>query len=171
LLNASLVCFIIFVVLRLCNIYGDPSEWSLQKDAVYTLLSIINVTKYPPSLQYVLITIGPALAFLALSERPLTKLTKMIAVFGRVPFFYYVVHIYLIHLFAIVAALLSGYRVGDMILSDSVLRTPGLKNYGFGLVVTYLVWIGLVILLYPVCKWYDQYKRTHISSKAWLGYM
>lgn len=168
---AGTSCITIFLLLRIFNFYGDSSLWSIQKNAVYTLLSILNVTKYPPSLLYVLITIGPALIFLSLSEKPLTKLSEIIAVYGRVPFFYYVLHLYLIHLFATAAAFFSGYKLGDMVLSDSIFRTPELKSYGFNLFVTYLVWIGLVIMLYPLCKWYDQYKRAQLSTKGWLSYV
>lgn len=160
-----------FVWLRSFNFYGDPSLWSIQKNTIFTLLSILNVTKYPPSLLYILITIGPALIFLSLSEKPLTNVAKIITVYGRVPFFYYILHIYLIHLTATAAAFFSGYRLSDMILSDSIFRTPALKGYGFNLLVTYLVWIGLIVLLYPLCKWYDQYKRTNLSSKRWLSYV
>lgn len=168
---AGVSCLIVFLVLRCFNLYGDPSKWSIQKDAVFTLLSILNVTKYPPSLLYLLFTAGPALIFLSLSEQPLAGLSKKIALYGRVPFFYYVVHIYLIHLFATIAALLSGHPLDDMILSDSVNRSAALKNYGFGLFATYLVWIALVVLLYPLCKWYDRYKKMHLPSKRWLSYV
>jgi uncharacterized membrane protein len=171
LLNLGFTCMAVFVSLRIFNFYGDALSWSIQKNAIFTLLSILNVTKYPPSLLYVLITIGPALIFLALSEKPLTRVSKIITVYGRVPFFYYVLHIYLIHLFATAAAFFSGYRLSDMILSDSIFRTPALKGYGFSLSITYLVWVALVVLLYPFCKWYDQYKRTNLSSKAWLSYV
>lgn len=167
----GIACITAFVSLRVFNFYGDPSLWSVQQNAIFTLLSILNVTKYPPSLLYVLITIGPALIFLSLSEKLLTNVSKIITVYGRVPFFYYILHIYLIHLFASVAACLSGYRLSDMILSDSISRTPALKGYGFNLLITYSIWIGLVLLLHPFCKWYDQYKRTNLSSKAWLSYV
>lgn len=143
----------------------------MQKNAVFTVLSILNVTKYPPSLLYLLVTLGPALIFLSLSEKPLSGVSKIIAVYGRVPFFYYVLHIYLIHLFAMLAAMLSGHPLGDMILSDSVNRSGALKNYGFTLFVTYLVWAALVALLYPFCKWYDQYKKAHLPSRKWLSYV
>lgn len=171
LLVAGIGSITAFFLLRIFNIYGDPSPWSTQRNTVFSFLSILNVTKYPPSLLYVLITLGPALIFLSLSERSLTKVSKIVTVYGRVPFFYYVLHIYLIHVFATAAAFFSGYRLSDMILSDSIFRTPELKNYGFNLLVTYLVWIGLVILLYPFCKWYDQYKRTNLSTKSWLSYL
>ena len=171
LFTAGSACLSVFLILRCFNLYGDPSNWSVQKNAVFTVLSILNVTKYPPSLLYLLVTLGPALIFLSLSEKPLSGVSKIIAVYGRVPFFYYVLHIYLIHLFAMLAAMLSGHPLGDMILSDSVNRSGALKNYGFTLFVTYLVWAALVAFLYPFCKWYDEYKKAHLPSRKWLSYV
>lgn len=161
----------LFCLLRIFNIYGDAALWSTQKNAAFSLLSFLNVTKYPPSLLYSLITLGPAMIFLALAEKPLNSVSKKIIVFGRVPFFYYVVHIFLIHLLALAGAVLSGYTWSDMILSDKVNRVPALKGYGFNLLTVYLVWIGLIIILYPCCKWYERYKRTHQSSRWWLSYL
>ncbi len=160
-----------FLFLRAFNLYGDANHWSTQKSVVLNFLSFLNVTKYPPSLLYILITVGPAMIFLGLSEKPLNVLTRKITVFGRVPFFYYVVHLYLIHLLAVVGAVISGYHWWDMILSTRVSHTPELKGYGFSLVTVYMIWIGLVILLYPCCKWFDRYKRTHQLKKRWLSYV
>ena len=162
---------ILFIILRLGNFYGDPSEWSVQKNTVFSFLSFLNVTKYPPSFLYVLVTLGPALIFLALAEKPLSELTAKITVLGRVPMFYYLAHILLIHLFAVVAAFISGYKLSDMILSTSVQKAPQLKGYGFDLPVVYGVWIALILILYPICKWFDRYKRTHQSDKWWLSYL
>src|SRR5450755_1941358 len=161
----------LFCLFRIFNIYGDAALWSTQKNAAFSLLSFLNVTKYPPSLLYSLITLGPAMIFLALAEKPLNSVSKKIIVFGRVPFFYYVVHIFLIHLLALAGAVLSGYTWSDMILSDKVNRVPALKGYGFNLLTVYLVWIGLIIILYPCCKCYERYKRTHQSSRWWLSYL
>ena len=160
-----------FIVLRVFNIYGDANHWSSQKNNVYSLLSLLNVTKYPPSLLYTLITLGPALILLALTEKPLNSITGKIAVFGRVPFFYYVVHIYLIHLLAMIGAQSLGYNWRDMILNDRVNNVEKLKGYGFNLTTVYLVWFGLVIFLYPLCKWFDRYKRAHQSRHRWLSYL
>jgi len=162
---------VLFFFLRCFNLYGDVAPWSIQKNYVFNLMSLINVTKYPPSLLYILVTIGPALILLDLIEKPLNKLTQKISVYGRVPFFYYVVHIYLIHVFAMIAAKISGYKWSDMILKTKVYRTPELKGYGFNLLTTYLLWIGLVLLLYPMCKWFDTYKRKHQATKYWLTYL
>jgi uncharacterized membrane protein len=161
----------LFLFLRTLNLYGDAAHWTNQKDGLFTLLSYLNVTKYPPSLLYILLTLGPALIFLALANKPLNLLGRKIAVFGRVPFFYYVVHIYLIHLIAMVAAHFSGFTWSAMILSGKVNRVPQLKGFGFNLLTVYLVWILLVIMLYPLCKWYDRYKRSHLPAQKWLSYI
>jgi uncharacterized membrane protein len=161
----------LFIMLRSLNIYGDAAEWSLQKNTVFTLLSFLNVTKYPPSLLYMLITLGPAFIFLALAEKPLNTLTEKIAVFGRVPFFYYVIHIYAIHLLAMMAAYILGYHWWDMVLTTRVNLNPALKNYGFSLATVYVVWLVLVLILFPCCQWFDRYKRTHQATKSWLTYL
>lgn len=168
-LCAGITSIVLFIILRAGNFYGDAAHWSIQKNVVFNFLSLLNVTKYPPSFLYILITLGPALIFLALCEKPLTGFTKKIAVFGRVPFFYYVAHIYLIHLLAMIGALICGYNLSDMILTSRVNSAPELKGYGFNLTTVYFVWMSLVILLYPCCKWFDRYKRTHQS--AWLSYL
>jgi len=171
LLCIGLSLITLFLVLRIFNIYGDAAIWTSQKNIVFSLLSLLNVTKYPPSLLYILITLGPAMIFLSVAEKPLNRVTEKIAVFGRVPFFYYVAHLYLIHLFAIIGAIISGYRWSDMILSTRVNRVPELKGYGFNLLTVYMLWIGLVLLLYPCCKWFDRYKRQHQSTRKWLSYL
>ena len=170
LLALGFIAIELFLFLRTTNIYGDAAQWHNQKNAIFTLLSYLNVTKYPPSLLYILMTLGPAMIFLALADGPLNAFTKRIAVFGRVPFFYYVVHIYLIHLLAVIAAVISGYPWSDMILTTRINLQPGLKGFGFNLLTVYLVWISLILILYPICNWYDQYKRSHLSRQPWLSY-
>ena len=162
---------ILFVLLRINNFYGDAANWSIQKNEVFSLLSFINVTKYPPSLLYVLVTIGPALIALAVLERPLNSVSNKIIVFGRVPFFYYITHRFLIHLFALIASVFSGYHWQDMILNNSVNSTPWLKGYGFNLITVYLVWIALIFILYPFCKRFERFKRTHNNKYWWLSYL
>jgi uncharacterized membrane protein len=171
LLSLGFAAIALFFLLRVSNAYGDAAQWSIQTNAVFSLLSLMNVTKYPPSLLYVLVTLGPALIFLALAERPLTAITEKIAVFGRVPFFYYVLHIYFIHLLAMIFAVASGYHWTDMILTGRVNSAVKLKGYGFDLLSVYVVWAGLIFLLYPCCQWFDRYKRTHQSTKKWLSYL
>lgn len=160
----------LFILLRAINIYGDPHPWSVQKTSVFTMLSFVNVTKYPPSLLYTLMTLGPAMLFLAFAEKPLNRFTEKIIVFGRVPMFFYILHIYLIHTLAMIAAALSGYKWSDMVLTGWVGFNPQLKGYGFSLVFVYALWIIIIIGFYPLCKWYDNYKRTH-RNKWWLSYI
>jgi uncharacterized membrane protein len=160
----------LFIILRYINVYGDRSHWSEQKSPVFTVLSFLNTTKYPPSLLYILMTLGPAMLFLAFAEKPLNWLTEKLVVFGRVPMFYYIVHIYLIHLLAVAAAVISGYKWSDMVLTGWVSMNAQLKGFGYDLWVVYFIWILLIIALYPLCKWYDNYKRAH-RSKWWLSYI
>src|SRR6185369_16510422 len=160
----------LFIILRAGNFYGDPAHWSGQKNFMFDILSFLNVTKYPPSLLYILITLGPALIFLSVSEKPVNKFGARIVIFGRTALFYYMAHILLIHIFAMVAALISGWKLGDMILSTSVNDSLNLKGYGFGLVTVYFVWIGLVIILYPLCSLFYRYKMTNLASHRWLSY-
>jgi len=162
----------LFIFLKVWNIYGDSLHWSVQHNAIYSLLSFLKVTKYPPSLQYVLITLGPALIFLALAEKPLNSFTAKIAVFGRVPMFYYLAHRLLIHLLALPATELCGFKWTDMMmLPTKVNSVTGLQGYGFNLFIVYLVWIALIFMLYPFCKWFDRYKRAHVGKQWWLSYL
>jgi uncharacterized membrane protein len=160
----------LFVLIRLINGYGDPNPWSTQPNPVFTVLSFLNVTKYPPSLLYVLVTLGPAILFLAISENYYGSVSQKIKILGRVPMFYYLLHLYLIHLLALTAALLTGYEASDMVFNTWVTNSPNLVGYGFSLWVVYVVWISVVLILYPLCKWYDTYKATQ-RSKWWLSYL
>jgi uncharacterized membrane protein len=159
-----------FIIIRLINVYGDPAPWSVQENPAFTLLSFINVTKFPPSLLYALVTLGPAMIFLAVSEKYTGKVAQGIVILGRVPMFYYVVHIYAIHIIAVIAALSTGYHLSDMVFNTWITDSPNLKGYGFNLGVVYIVWIGLVAALYPLCKWYDSYKLKN-RDQWWLSYM
>jgi len=156
-----------FIVIRVINLYGDPHPWAPQGDAVMTVLSFINTHKYPPSLLYVLMTLGPAIAVLPLLERWKGKVADFLTVFGRVPLFYYVLHIPLIHLVAVVAAYMTGINAG-FLFSNS---PPGSWNveYGFSLGVVYLVWIAVILLLYLPCRWFADVKRRR--KESWLSYL
>jgi len=162
---------LLFIFLRFSNFYGDASHWSIQKDSLFSFLSFLNVTKYPPSLLYVLMTLGPAFIFLVFAERPPNAFKEKIIVFGRVPMFYYLAHILLIHFFAMIGAVILGYKWSDMVLTTMVNRAPALKGYGFNLTIVYMVWLALVFILYPLCKWYDRYKKANRSTKWWVSYL
>jgi len=159
---------LLFILLRLINVYGDPHPWATQKSSLFTVLSFLKVTKYPPSLQFILLTIGPAILFLAIAEKYLMDFGKAIIKIGRVPMFFYLLHIYLIHVFAMIAAKLTGYEWSDMV--SRVPLTPTPKGFGFSLPIVYIVWVIVVLLLYPLCKWYDNYKSYH-KEKWWLSYL
>jgi uncharacterized membrane protein len=160
----------LFIIIRFINMYGDPHPWSAQKTPVFTVLSFLNTTKYPPSLLYILMTLGPAMLFLAFAEKPLNRLSEKVVVFGRVPMFYYLLHIYLIHILAVIAAATSGFKWSDMVLTGWVSMNAQLKGYGYSLVFVYVLWILIIIGVYPLCKWYDNYKQAN-RSKWWLSYI
>jgi len=165
------VAIALFVVIRLLNGYGDPAPWSEQPSPIYTFLSFIKVTKYPPSLMYALVTLGPAILVLAFAENIKGRMSKIISVYGRVPMFYYVLHIFVIHLFTMIAAgLFTDFSWKVWILKEPLWFTETLKGYGFSLATVYLVWMVIVIGVYPLCKWYDRYKQNH-KEKWWLSYL
>ena len=162
---------LLFAVVRFINIYGNPEAWSTQKNGLFTMLSFIDVHKYPPSLLYMCITIGTALLLLPFLERSQNRFTNTMRIYGRVAFFYYVVHIYLIHLVSAICYIAKGHS-----LQEATNINGGLPFYflaskdGYSLPVVYLIWICVVIALYPICKWYDNYKTNH-REKWWLSYL
>jgi uncharacterized membrane protein len=158
----------LFIVLRLINGYGNPFPWQPQDSALQTFYSFMNIQKYPPSLMYACITLGPALIVLALLENVQNRFTAFVRVFGRVPFFYYVIHFYVIHILTVIAFYLSGYGSND-IVSQQVPFLFRPLNFGYDLWAVYLVWALLIAMLYPLCKWYDRYKSTHFQW--WLSYL
>lgn len=161
----------LFMLLRAGNLYGDASPWSMQRNAILSVVSFFNVTKYPPSLLYILMTLGPALILLALLERPLKSWSNVLLVYGRVPFVYYMAHVLLIHMVAMVVAVATGHDWRIMVFSGSISSTTSLKGFGLNLATVYLCWILIVGALYPLCKWYGQYKQAHIKTNKWLSYL
>jgi len=159
---------LLFVVVRWINQYGDHAHWSQQRNGLYTFRSFLNTTKYAPSLLYACMTLGPAFLILAWLERVQNKFTAIINIYGRVPFFYYVLHFYLIHIFVVITFYAQGYGSNDITpKSLPFLFRP--DTFGFGLPGVYAVWILVVVLLYPLCRWYNRYKSTH--SYWWLSYL
>ncbi|MBI1782794.1 MAG: hypothetical protein HYR66_15735, partial [Sphingobacteriales bacterium] len=146
-----------------------PLPWSSQpRGSVYTFLSFFNLNKYPPSLLYLCMTIGPGILFLALIEKMQNKLTNIFNVYGRVPMLYYVLHFYLIHLIVVIVFFAQGFGTKD-IVPEGVPFFFKPNGLGFGLWGVYAVWAIVVITLYPICKKYNQYKSTH--TKWWLSYL
>lgn len=154
-----------FIVIRGVNVYGDLVPWTTQKDGTFTFLSFLNTTKYPPSLSFLLMTLGPSIAALALFEKGLGAAGRFFIVFGRVPMFYYIIHLYVIHALAVLAGALSGFDTGAFF--NLMFMFP--QGYGFSLAVTYLIWAGVVLALYPLCKWYGTLKQQRKSP--WMSYV
>lgn len=160
-----------FILLRACRWYGDPFPWSAQKTGIYTFLSFMNVTKYPPSLLFTLVTVGLLLLVLVMAEKVAEKASKsarILLVYGKTPFFYFIIHLYLIHALLLVIVLLQGYRIAQLDFSPLEFGRP--QGAGVSLGSVYLVWITVVIALYPLCRWYGDYKSRH-RDKQWLRYL
>jgi uncharacterized membrane protein len=162
LVTAGVSMIALFLVLRGWNIYGDPRPWA------GSFYSFMNVQKYPPSLLFICATIGPGLLALAALEHVRNRFTEVAKVYGSVPFFYYILHFYLIHSLCVIAFFISGYGANDIVSTEVpfLFRPPA---FGYPLGVTYLVWIAVVAALYRPCKWYSQYKQTH--RQWWLSYL
>ncbi len=161
---------LLFFLLIAINAYGDPVKWTNYGYTLKTVMSIFNVSKYPPSLLYLLVTLGVAFLFLANAEKLKGKVVNFFCVFGRVPFFYYIIHLYVIHLLAMLTAELTGFGWRAMILRKHITKTEALTGYGFNLIMVYLIWILVIALMYPLCKKFDAYKQSH-KEKWWLSYL
>ena len=170
LLSTGLAATLLFLLLRALNGYGEPREWDVHTSPVFTLLSFLNVTKYPPSLQFLLMTMGPALLLLGAIEPLQERLPKPMIVFGRVPFFFYIVHLYLIHGLAMLLLVYQGGEASEYILSASGLRSGRLSEFGLSLGAVYAIWVFVVAMLYPLCRWYQRYRENH-PSQWWLSYL
>jgi uncharacterized membrane protein len=160
-----------FLILRAFNIYGDPVQWTSEIPGM-TVLSFLRTTKYPPSLNFLLMTLGPAILMLAWLERANFTSTHPLLVFGRAPLFFFIVHLYVIHLLMFPFAL---FRYGEVAFLRNVLPTLGgdLKlyppAYGYDLWVVYVVWFAVVVMLYPACLRFVRLKER--STAWWLSYL
>jgi len=166
----GVACILLYFILIAIHKYGDPFPWTNYGDSSKTLMSILNSNKYPPSLLFLLMTLGGTFLFLANSEKLKGKMVRFFSVFGRVPFFYYILHIYIIHIIAAFAAYYSGFGWQALVLPKFIIKVEALKGYGFNLITVYLIWIIIVLLLYPLCKIFDTYKQSH-KEKWWLSYL
>jgi uncharacterized membrane protein len=155
-----------FIVIRATNLYGDPTPWAVQDGALATVLSFINCEKYPPSLLYLMMTLGPALFLLAAFEGARGRVADFINTYGRVPFFYYVAHIYLIHAFAVVGALLAPGDAAWLLGALPHQKPPG---YGLSLAGIYTIWLVVIVTLYPFCAWFAALKQRRRAW--WLSYL
>lgn len=166
LLIVGSLTILLFIALRLINVYGDPVPRKEYHDLFKNLLAFFNVSKYPPSLQYTTMTLGPAMLFLALTENLSNWFTRITAVYGAVPFFYYVIHFYLLHTLLVVVFFATGYTSRDIVQIPFWFRPA---TFGFGLPIVYLIWFGAVATLYLPCQWFKKYKENH--QQWWLRYV
>ena len=165
---AGIALIVLFMLIRWTNLYGDMHQWQIQKTTVFTILDFINTSKYPPSLLFILMTMGPALILLSFLEKTPTSLSKRVIIFGKVAFFYYVLHVFLIHSISWLAFFVSGHSWNE--LDFNHFREGSLPPAsGHPLWIVYLIWILVIIILYFPCRWYSQYKATH--KHWWLSYI
>lgn len=171
LLKAGIVVTAAFVILRLVNVYGDPSRWQWQDTFSFTVLSIVNTTKYPPSLFFILMTLGPALIVLALTDRIDGKgiWQRICITFGRLPMFYYVLQFPLAHALGIILSYLAGKDIAYLFMNFPANFQSAPPDAGFALWVVYAVWIAGLLILFPLCAWWGNLKRR---NKHWaLSYL
>lgn len=163
----GLISITLFLILRGLNIYGDPSPWEGQpRGWIYTALSFLNTTKYPPSLLFLLMTLGPAMLIMPWLEKWQGQKVEFISTFGKVPFFFYLIHFLVIH---IIAAIWSQWQFET---TEWWLGPPSdfPEGYEFNLWLVYGVWLVVIMLCYPLCKWYANYKKEH-KEQRWLSYL
>jgi uncharacterized membrane protein len=161
---------VFFIIMRAINWYGDPRPWKQQPTGLKTFFAFMNVQKYPPSLLFLCATIGPGLIFLSLIKNTKSQLAKIITVYGRVPFFYFILHFYILRIAQVITYLGRGHSV-----AEGMKGVPGLPfkfsmpGEGYSLWVVYGIWIAIVIIMYPLCKWFSNYKQKH--KDWWLSYL
>ncbi len=158
----------LFILVRALNIYGDPAPWTRQNTDLYTFLSFINVTKYPPSLSFCLITLGIILLIFSFLEGRQNIFTNIASVYGKVPLFYFLVHWYVIHPLMFLMIYLQGFKYSDLLFGFNFGRPK--DGSGVELWLIYLIWAGVLIALFPLCKWYGNYKENH-KEKKWLRFL
>ncbi len=166
LLGWGSAAIIAFFFMRWLNVYGDLVPWTTQKDTTATIISFFNVTKYPPSLLYCCMTLGPALLALIWLEKAKGKWSEIVMVYGRVPMFYYILHFFLIHMLCIVAFFATGRPLSDAASGNFAFRP---NDFGFSLAVVYLIWIIVVAFLYKPCLLYNKFKQK--EKRWWASYI
>ena len=159
----------LFLVLRGTNLYGDPRPWTSDSE-MPAFLSFLNTTKYPASLSFLLMTLGPTIALIPLLERARGAPARWMTAFGRVPFFYYVLHIPLIHVLAMLVSLIREGEVDPWLFANHPMgNPPAPESYAWSLGLLYLVCLAAILLLYPACRWFADLKARR--KAWWLGYL
>jgi uncharacterized membrane protein len=171
LLRLGVAMMLGFLMIRAINVYGDPAPWMRRKSTLLTVLSFLNTTKYPPSLLFLLMTLGPTMVLLSLVDRATPAFLRPALVIGKVPLFYYVLHFALIHLLAVGACLAQHGSAHWMFESPDLAHYPfsAPPGWGYALPVVYLVWAAVVIAMYAPCRWFAALKQRR--NDAWLSYL
>ena len=187
LLRGGFAAIGLFLLLRLGNFYGDPAPWTVQRNWIYSVLSFFNVSKYPPSLLYTLITLGLLFLFLAFLTHGAASpyegregaasphdskegvFGRILAVYGKVPLFYYLIHWYVLRCAMFIMVFAEGFHIRDLIFTPFQFGRPA-KGSGLPLAGVYAVWLTIVVLLYPLCRWYGRYRAAH-PEKTLLRYL
>jgi uncharacterized membrane protein len=165
LLTFGLAGTVLFAALRAFDLYGDPNPWQVHDGVVATLIDFLNVTKYPPSLLFLLMTLGPAAMLCAHADRIPGAIARPLIVFGRAPFAFYVAHLYLIHALAVVFGVTQGFEA-HAFLTYGFFFPAG---YGVGLPGVYVAWLLVITVLYPLCRWVTSVKARR--RDWWLSYL
>lgn len=165
----GLSTLVLFTIIRFINIYGDPALWTIQKNAVFTFLSFINVTKYPPSLLFCLVTLGISFLLLAFADQFHNKVKKVTLVYGKVPLFYFVNHFYVIHILTLGMLIIQGFDWSQFEFASGTFGRPKGVESGLPLWAIYLIWIFVVGLLYKPSQWFGKYKAE--NNFWWLKYI
>jgi uncharacterized membrane protein len=154
-----------FLLLRFIDGYGEPNHWQTQVRGAATFIDFLNTTKYPPSLLFLLMTLGPAAVFCAYTDRMHGFFKDMFVMFGRVPFAFYVAHFYLLHLLSLLLGTLQGFSLGELMTFPPFYP----QGYGVSLLAVYGVWILVIAILYPFCRWVANVKAR--NKAWWLSYV
>jgi uncharacterized membrane protein len=155
----------LFLILRGFNLYGDSNTWKTSGSVVLSVRDFLDVSKYPPSLHFLSFNVGFALVILAAAERWRPPLNNALVTIGRVPLFYYVGHIYLAHALAVLAGVIQGFATTDLLVM--FMQMP--EGYGFELPAVYTIWLCVVLIMYPACRWFARLKATR--KDWWLSYL
>jgi uncharacterized membrane protein len=168
-LRLGIASLSLFALLRFINIYGDPVRWSIQKSSLFTFLSFINVTKYPVSLLFTLLFTGITFLVLYLSEKYENRFTGILSVYGKVPLFYFTIHLYIIHALMFAMLFMQGFTSNDFLFEAFNNGRPKVGG-GVNLAIIYLIWIVVLAIMFPLSKWYGKYKYDNRDS-VFLRYL
>lgn len=171
LLWTGLACITVFLILRSGNVYGDPVAWSVQRNSLWTLRAFLNADKYPPSLLFLMMTLGPALLLLRVFDGGVPHFFRPALIVGKVPLFFYVLHFFLIHLLAVATSELRYGRVAQVFHSPDVMHFPfsAPPGWDIGLPAIYGVWLLVVTIMFPLCAWFAGLKQRR--RDWWLSYL